>query len=56
MKESSLAKFGRSKEKRSDCKIVILAIVINVEGFIKFSTVFEGNMQDPQTLIKIVHH
>jgi len=54
MKESSLAKFGRSKEKRSDCKIVILAIVINVEGFIKFSTVFEGNMQDPQTLIKIV--
>ena len=54
MKYSQLAKFGRSKEKRSDCKIVVLAIVMNVEGFIKYSTVFSGNMQDPQTLIHIV--
>ena len=54
MKRSRIAKFGRSKEKRSDCKIVVLAIVMNVEGFIKFSTVFEGNMQDPQTLIEVV--
>jgi hypothetical protein len=54
MKYSRLAKFGRSKEKRSDCKIVVLAIVMNVEGFIKYSTIFAGNMQDPQTLIHIV--
>lgn len=47
---SSLAKFGRSKEKRSDCKIVVLALVINAEGFIKYSSVFEGNMQDCSTL------
>lgn len=31
---SNLAKFGRSKEKRSDAKLVVLAMVINVEGFI----------------------
>jgi hypothetical protein len=51
---SKLARFGRSKEKRSDCKIVVLALVINPEGFIKYSTVFEGNMQDCKTLEKIV--
>jgi len=33
--KSKLANFGRSKEKRSDCKLVVLALVINVEGFIK---------------------
>ncbi|MDR0573377.1 MAG: IS1634 family transposase [Tannerella sp.] len=51
---SRLAKFGRSKEKRSDCKIVVLALVINPEGFIKYSSVFEGNMQDSKTLEEIV--
>ena len=56
MKNSRIAKFGRSKEKRSDCKIVVLAIVMNVEGFIKYSTIFAGNMQDAQTLIHIVKH
>jgi hypothetical protein len=51
---SKLAKFGRSKEKRSDCKIVVLALVINPAGFIKYSTIFDGNMQDSKTLEKIV--
>jgi hypothetical protein len=51
---SKLAKYGRSKEKRSDCKIVVLAMVVNPEGFIKYSTVFEGNMQDCTTLKAIV--
>jgi hypothetical protein len=53
-KRGSLAKFGRSKEKRSDCKIVVLALVINPAGFIKYSTIFEGNMQDSKTLKTIV--
>ena len=47
---SSLAKFGRSKEKRSDAKLVVLALVINVEGFIKYSSILEGNMADSNTL------
>ena len=51
---SRLAKFGRSKEKRSDCKIVVLALVINAEGFIKYSGIFEGNIQDCKTLENIV--
>jgi len=51
---SKIAKFGRSKEKRSDCKIVVLALVINPAGFIKYSSLFEGNMQDSKTLEEIV--
>ena len=40
---SALAKFGRSKEKRSDARLVVLAMVINPEGFIKYSAILEGN-------------
>jgi len=51
---SNLAQFGRSKEKRSDCKLIVLALVINVEGFIKYSQLFEGNMSDSKSLLKII--
>ncbi|MFN6329182.1 MAG: IS1634 family transposase [Chitinophagales bacterium] len=54
MQDSKLAKFGRSKEKRNDAKLIVLALVINLEGFIKYSNVFEGNMADSKTLIDIV--
>jgi hypothetical protein len=47
---SELAKFGRSKEKRSDCKLVVLAVVINQYGFIKYSAILQGNISDPATL------
>lgn len=50
-KESSrIARFGRSKEKRSDAKIVALALVVNVEGFVKYSHIYEGNIADCKTL------
>lgn len=51
---SRLAAFGRSKEKRSDCKLVVLALVVNVEGFIKYSNVFEGNKSDSKSLPDII--
>ncbi len=47
---SELAKYGRSKEKRSDAKLVVLGLVINPEGFIKYSSILEGNMVDCKTL------
>jgi len=53
-KYSKITRFGRSKEKRNDCRIVVLALVINPEGFIKYSGIFEGNMQDCQTLEGVV--
>ena len=44
--KSQLAKYGRSKEKRSDAKLIVLAMVINIEGFIKYSAIHEGNYAD----------
>ena len=51
---SKLAKFARSKEKRSDAKLVVLALVINVEGFVKYSKIYRGNMSDCKTLSEVV--
>jgi hypothetical protein len=47
---SKLAQYGRSKEKRNDAKLVVLALVVNPEGFIKYSSILEGNMADCKTL------
>lgn len=54
MRHSQMAKYGRSKEKRSDAKLIVLALVINAEGFIKFSSLFEGNMSDAKSLEQII--
>ena len=48
------AKFGRSKEKRSDCKLLTLGLVIDSQGFPKYSQVFSGNQSEPETLLKMV--
>ncbi len=53
-KGSRLAKFGRSKEKRNDARIVVLALVVNREGFLKYSNIFEGNISDSKTLCSII--
>jgi transposase len=51
---SSLAHFGRSKEKRKDAKLVVLAMVVNVEGFIKYTAIHEGNIADCNTLSAMI--
>ena len=53
---SNLARHGRSKEKRSDCPLVVLALVVNVEGFIKHSSIFQGNMSDSKSLCQVIDH
>jgi len=50
MRDSEIARRGRSKEKRSDCPLIVLALVVNVEGFIKYSAIYEGNTADCTTL------
>jgi len=47
---SKIAKYGRSKEKRNDCPIVVFTGVINAEGFIRHSKIYEGNQSDATTL------
>jgi len=49
-RKSAKSQFGRSKEKRSDCKLLVLALCINKEGFIRYSSVLEGNTSDPKSL------
>jgi transposase len=44
------AKRGHSKEKRSDCPLVTLALVLDGQGFPKRSGTFEGNVSEPKTL------
>lgn len=51
---SKKAKFGRSKEKRYDCKLLVLALCINAEGFIRYSAMLEGNTADPKSLPDMV--
>lgn len=53
-RNSKLAKYGRSKEKRSDCKLVVLALVVNIYGFIKHSSVHEGNFSDCKDIEKVI--
>lgn len=54
MVKSGIAEFGRSKEKRSDAKLVVLAAVVNPEGFIKYSSILSGNMADCKTLAGMI--
>jgi len=51
---SKIAKYGRSKEKRYDCPIVVFTGVINAEGFIRHSRIYEGNKPDSATLADMI--
>jgi transposase len=41
---------GRSKEKRSDCPLVTLALVLDSSGFVRRSRMFDGNVSEAGTL------
>jgi transposase len=44
------AKHGRSKEKRSDCPLVTLGLVLDGSGFVRRSKTFAGNVVEGATL------
>ncbi|MGD9579544.1 MAG: IS1634 family transposase [Syntrophorhabdus sp.] len=46
--------FGNSKEKRRDCPLVTLALVLDADGFPKRTEVFPGNISEPGTLEEII--
>ena len=54
MRSSKIARFGRSKEKRTNARLIVLAVVVNTEGFLKYSQIFEGNIADSKTLEQII--
>jgi len=47
-------KRGRSKQKRNDCPLVTLGLVLDENGFIKGSRIFKGNVSEPSTLLSMV--
>ena len=53
-KGSGYAKFGRSKEKRNDARIISLALVVNIFGFVKYSKIYAGNISDGSTLERTI--
>ncbi|MCP4221704.1 MAG: IS1634 family transposase, partial [bacterium] len=53
-KYNQKARFGMSKEKRSDCPLVTLGLLMDEDGFPKKSEVLEGNVSEPGTLQEIL--
>ncbi|MFA6728228.1 MAG: IS1634 family transposase [Prevotella sp.] len=52
--ESGICRYGRSKEKRNDCKIVVLVAVVNTEGLLVRTMIYEGNRHDSTTLEDVI--
>jgi len=53
-KGNALAARGHSKEKRSDCALVTLGLVLDSSGFPRRSHVYEGNVSEPGTLSEML--
>ena len=53
-KYNGLAVHGHSKEKRTDCPLVTLGLVLDGSGFPIRSKVFAGNASEPQTLAEMI--
>ena len=51
---NSKAKYGKSKEHRSDCKLVALGLIIDEHGFAKSSNLYSGNTADAVTLSHMI--
>jgi len=49
-KGNGKARRGRSKERRSDCPLVTLGLVLDGSGFVRRSQTFAGNVSEPGTL------
>jgi hypothetical protein len=54
MQNSSLAKYGRSKEKRTDCKQVVPAAVVNTNGLLVRTQIYEGNKSECTTMQEVL--
>ena len=52
--KNTSAKRGHSKEKRSDCPLVTLALVVDYRGFPIFSQIYKGNQSEAETLEEIL--
>jgi transposase len=53
-KRNPKAKFGVSKEKRNDCPLVTLGLVMNEHGFLHGTSILPGNAAESKTLERMI--
>ncbi len=53
--QNNLAELGKSKEKRADCPLVTLALLVDSHGFPIFSQIYQGNQSEPETLEAVLN-
>jgi transposase len=53
-KSNPKAANGHSKEKRSDCPLVTMGIVMNEHGFLNRTSILPGNASEPKTLEEMI--
>ncbi len=52
--QRKIAKYGSGKEKRNDCPLVGFSGVVNSQGFIRHSRIYEGNKSDITTISDMI--
>lgn len=53
-KSNPKATYGHSKEKRSDCLLVTMGLVMNEHGFLNRTSILPGNASEPKTLEEMI--
>ena len=53
-KSNPKATHGISKEKRTDCPLVTLGLVMNEHGFLNRTSILPGNISEPKTLEEMI--
>jgi transposase len=48
------ARYGKSKERRNDCPLMTLGLVLDTDGFAKKSRIYEGGISEPKTLEQMI--
>ena len=54
--QNTKAQYGRSKEKRSDCPLVSMGLVLDSSGFPQKSAILPGNVSEPKTAQTMLHN
>lgn len=53
-KANKIAKRAKSKDRRDDCPLICLALLVDSHGYPVFSQIYEGNASEPLTLADIL--
>ena len=48
------AAYGKSKDRRSDCKLATMGLIVDGEGFAKYSKIYPGNQYEGHTFEQMV--